>query len=416
MRNPPMQASPADGVPRAHVLGATLQVVKELGKGAFGVALLCRPRSLSPMRGAAGAAGLVVVKVVSLKKLSPELRAHALAEARLLSKLSHPNVVRCKDVWIEEAATSQYAGCLAMSMEYCNGGDIAKAIARHGAAGTRFSSAAVGRFAAQLMRALAYLHARKVIHRDVKPANIFLKDDGHNVALGDFGVSRTFEFSHEHIATYAGTPAYMPPEILQRKSYGTAVDTWCAGVVLYEMMVRRRPYLKSDALSPHDPLPALHAMRGTFDDVLIDITAQCLHVDPQGRPSAAAAADTLAGYIAPEAPPRGPQSPLKRRPPLPTDWPRDDGDHAAARRRAARVNTSRETLAMNAHALALEPPCGPQLLAAVGSTTMLALLEAAVALYAPHSEAAALSAAGRVLGEHEARDTVLELIRTQYFS
>ena len=118
--------------------------------------------------------------------------------------------------------------------------------------------------AEQLCRALGHAHARRVVHGDIKPANVLISQHG-SVKVGDFGVARLAEGSSAGAAaaTIAGTPKYMAPEQARGRGTTTASDVYSVGVVLYEMLAGRPPFSGSSVVDlalahlqdPPPPLP-----------------------------------------------------------------------------------------------------------------------------------------------------------------
>merc|ERR1719262_733640 len=99
--------------------------------------------------------------------------------------------------------------------------------------GGRLAEPVIGRWLRQLLEALDYIHNRGVVHREVKTSNVFLKDSWCTALLGDFGISEVLACP-TFAKACAGTPAYMSPEAVRNERYGTAVDVWAVGVILYE--------------------------------------------------------------------------------------------------------------------------------------------------------------------------------------
>ncbi|KAL3507319.1 hypothetical protein ACH5RR_032701 [Cinchona calisaya] len=109
-----------------------------------------------------------------------------------------------------------------------------------------FPEAVIGRIAFQVLTGLDYLHARKIVHCDIKPANLLI-DKHMNVKIGDFGVSSKITGLEDPCKTYAGTCAYMGPERYDPYTYGGnafAGDVWSLGLTLMEMYIGYYPYLK----------------------------------------------------------------------------------------------------------------------------------------------------------------------------
>lgn len=96
----------------------------------------------------------------------------------------------------------------------------------------------------QLCLALKYCHDNKVLHLDIKTANVFL-DANNDIKLGDFGMARNLENTNQCFNSFAGTPLYLPPEIINGQSYSFKADVWSLGVVLYEMAALKVPFMES---------------------------------------------------------------------------------------------------------------------------------------------------------------------------
>ena len=161
--------------------------------------------------------------------------------------------------------------------------------------------AEVARLGAEVADALAYCHSRRVVHRDVKPGNLFADPDGR-YKIGDFGVSRTMEHTTGALS-HKGTEAYMAPELFRGEPYGADVDVYALGLVLYQLLNGNRlPFLppapapvgyrdretaKAKRLSG-EPLPAL----ACAPELLAAVLAAC-SPDPVMRPSAAQLRDMV---------------------------------------------------------------------------------------------------------------------------
>lgn len=101
-------------------------------------------------------------------------------------------------------------------------------------------------FVVQMVSALKYLHAHKVIHRDLKLGNLFV-DDKMEIKIGDFGLATKLEFDGDRKRTICGTPNYIAPEILEGKNgHSYEVDTWSLGVIIYTLLVGKPPFETSD--------------------------------------------------------------------------------------------------------------------------------------------------------------------------
>ena len=219
---------------------------------------------------------------IALKLISPHLAAddHArkrfLTEARAAAALDHPNICT-----IHETAETD-DGVPYIAMAFCAGDTLKQRIAR----GTIGSGEAV-RVAMQMARGLAAAHARGIIHRDVKPGNVMIGDDGL-VKLVDFGLARLADMTVTAPGLARGTFAYMAPELLRGQTASPQTDLWSLGVVLYEMLAGVRPFrAESDAallyaIVNERPEPVEH-LRPDLPLPLSDIIDRLLHEDPDAR-------------------------------------------------------------------------------------------------------------------------------------
>lgn len=123
-------------------------------------------------------------------------------------------------------------------MIHCEGGEIYTKIKE--AKSKHFSEDQVLDWFVQMCLALYYLHERKILHRDLKTQNIFLKNG--KIRLGDFGIAKVLDSTRDFANTVIGTPYYMSPELFKSKPYGYKSDIWALGCVLYEMTMLRHAF------------------------------------------------------------------------------------------------------------------------------------------------------------------------------
>ncbi len=263
------------------------QVVAELGRGGTGTVFLARQERLGGR--------LVALKVLSSAgALSERARARFLDEAKALARLRHDHVVTVHDV-VEAPALCAYA------MEWVEGRSLASLLdavpAAGGGSGPATPEVFFCRIALQVARALGAVHDAGLVHRDVKPSNVMVRDDGRAV-LVDFGLARPTDATIT--AGFAGTLAYAAPEQLAGApdEVNARGDVYGLGATLYHALARRRAF---DGTSPaalaramEAGAPALRRRNTRVSRDLDTIVATAMASDPARRyPSAHAFADDL---------------------------------------------------------------------------------------------------------------------------
>ncbi len=204
------------------------EIVDEIGKGAMGIVYLAR----DPLIGR-----LVALKTFrigySVKDQEMEqFRIRFMREAQSAGILAHPNIVTIHDV--VEASDE---GLAFIAMEYVRGTNLKLML--QGDQPMTFP--AVLDVISQVGEALDYAHANRVVHRDVKPANILINQEGR-VKITDFGIARLDSSNLTQEGQLLGTPNYMAPEQIQGREVDHRADLFSLGVVLYEMLTRHKPF------------------------------------------------------------------------------------------------------------------------------------------------------------------------------
>ncbi|KAK2637931.1 hypothetical protein Ddye_025726 [Dipteronia dyeriana] len=202
-------------------LKSSYQLYEEIGRGRFGTISRCFSQSSNDF---------YACKVIDKSLLTDSLDRDCLQnEAKFMTLLSpHPNIVQVFDVFEDNES-------LSIVMELCQPVTLYDAIVKNPVCETRAAA-----YMKQLLTAIAHCHRNGVVHRDVKPENVFL-DSRNRVKLGDFGSA---DWSSEERSTcgIVGTPYYVAPEVVMGREYNEKVDVWSAGVVLYTMLAGIPPF------------------------------------------------------------------------------------------------------------------------------------------------------------------------------
>ena len=270
------------------------RLLEQIGEGAFGVV----HRAVQPQVG----------REVAIKAIHPDLANHPdfvrrfEREAQLVARLEHPHIVPLYDYWREPDAAY-------LVMRLLRGGSLDDLIEQ----GPIDASQAAGIFD-QVAAALSAAHGQGVVHRDVKPGNVLLDEQG-NAYLTDFGVALDAGSPEKTMGTMLrGTPAYLSPEQIRLEPASPRSDVYALGIVLYEMLTGSYPFEESSLqalLDRHlnDDLPSVRESRPelppTVDAVVARATAKDT-VDRFGDATSLAAAFRAAIDEATAAPiPRG---------------------------------------------------------------------------------------------------------------
>src|SRR4051794_655822 len=205
------------------------------------------------------------------------------AEMRTLAALDHPSLVTVFDAGTDGESQQPY-----LVMQLVEGPTLAQEL-RAG----RLTADRSARYGAALADALAYVHERGLVHRDVKPANVLISEDGR-VHLADFGIARLVDAAHEtRTGDVLGTPAYFAPEQVAGEGVGPGADVYALGIVLIECVTGRRPFegtavevaMARLARSPDIP----EELPEDWQSLLRAMTER----QPEARPSAGHVAETL---------------------------------------------------------------------------------------------------------------------------
>ncbi|PWW63338.1 protein kinase domain-containing protein [Actinokineospora spheciospongiae] len=270
-----------------HVIADRYRLDEELGEGGMGV-VWC-------------ATDLELGRAVALKRSRDGDTGQIRREARIGAGLLHQNVVTVFDTVVdgeERWLVTEYLPARSLEQVIEADGPLPEDL--------------VARIGAQLADALAAMHARGIVHRDVKPGNVLVTGDG-TAKLTDLGIARWAEVTRTGGAQLTGTVGYVAPEVADGHDAGPAADVFSLGATLYAAVEGHSPW----GTGEDGPFVQMRrAAAGRVDpfhraDRLRPVLTALLRVDPAGRPTAAEATLALAGGQ--EVPPRRPGPPGRRR-------------------------------------------------------------------------------------------------------
>ncbi|CAD8063714.1 unnamed protein product [Paramecium sonneborni] len=197
------------------------EILDILGKGGFGKVFKVKRKKNNK---------LYAMKVMSKAKIIQKKSITAvLNEKNLLTQLCHPFIVNMHSAFQDREN-------LYLLLDLLSGGDMRYHICKN----KRFSEEEAQFFAACIILSLEYLHQQGIIHRDLKPENLVFDEQGY-LRLTDMGIARVWR--PENASDTSGTPGYMAPEVMCKQNHGIAVDFFALGVIIYECMLGKRPYV-----------------------------------------------------------------------------------------------------------------------------------------------------------------------------
>ena len=210
---------------------ARFRKIKRIGSGANGETYLAKDTTDGKS---------VVAKVLNTKDMDNRDLRYAFSEIRCLTSLQHPFIIGHK-------ADHYDTNALLIVTEYAEGGDLEQVIAHQGEGDGFFTENHAMFIFLQLCSAVHTIHAARMLHRDIKSANVFLTANGV-VKLGDFGYSQSYygTISDKVAETFCGTPCYLSPEVWEGSKYSKKADAWSLGVVLYELLFLQKPFASSN--------------------------------------------------------------------------------------------------------------------------------------------------------------------------
>jgi serine/threonine protein kinase len=201
------------------------------------------------------------------------------AEIELLTNFRHERIVTY-------FGTDRAANFLAILMEYVPGRSIYNRLLEYGA----FSESITRKYTRQLLEGLVYLHENRIVHRDIKGANVLIDAQG-NVKLADFGASRRFQ-SCTGFKSVHGTPYWMAPEVINGKGYGCKSDVWSLACTVVEMLTTQPPLVGLEPMAAlfkigQESTPPQYLIPPNVSQLVELFLLDCFLRDADTRPPAA---------------------------------------------------------------------------------------------------------------------------------
>lgn len=222
------------------------------------------------------------LKKVKLPSLSDKEKQNALNEVRLLASVQHENVVAYKEAFFDDRTR-----CLCIVQELANSGDLLQQINKCKKERVYLRESDVWRYLYGMSMGLKALHDLKILHRDLKCANVFLNSSHEGVIakLGDFNVSKVAK--RGLCMTQTGTPYYASPEVWRDMPYDAKSDMWSLGCVLYEMVALQPPFRAEDMEGLYRKVTKGQYPRipSHYTQDLSEVIGMLLQVNPRQRPS-----------------------------------------------------------------------------------------------------------------------------------
>jgi NIMA (never in mitosis gene a)-related kinase len=246
------------------------EIIRELGKGAYGSVFQVRRKEDG---------SIYAMKKVDLSKLNNKEKENSLNEVRILASITSPNVISYKDSFYDEKNSM-----LCIVMEFADNGDLEGKVNANIKARSNFKEHEIWNIVAQIAYGLKALHDKKIMHRDLKCANIFLTKN-NDVKIGDMNVSKVLRMGM--LSTQTGTPYYASPEVWKDRPYDYKSDIWSFGCIIYEMCTSKPPFRGNSMEQVYNKV-----IKGSYEQIspiytkeLKSLIHHLLQVSPLGRPN-----------------------------------------------------------------------------------------------------------------------------------
>ena len=222
---------------------------------------------------------IYALKKVKLLNLNGKEKTNSLNEVRILASIKSKYVISYKEAFFDEKDST-----LGIVMEYADNGDLYQKIVEYKKRKIYFEEIDIWKIFIQLVKGLKALHDLRILHRDLKSANVFLFKNG-NAKLGDLNVSKVAKRGLGY--TQTGTPYYASPEIWKDLPYDNKSDIWSLGCVLYEMITLHPPFIAKNMDDLYKKVLSgdVSALPNKFSNDLYEVVCLLLKINQNKRPN-----------------------------------------------------------------------------------------------------------------------------------
>jgi len=240
------------------------ETVKCIGKGSFAKVMMVKKKDTGD---------IFAMKCLTKKDLVKRKQIqHTMTEREVISNIKHPFIVSLHFAFQTETK-------LYLVTDFFNGGELFWHLKNE----NNFTETRARFYAAEIVLALECLHESGIVYRDMKPENLLLDSDGH-IRLTDFGLSKDSLHGNAVTKTFCGTPEYLAPEVVRQEPYGTAVDWWALGVLIFEMLHGLPPFYNKNLREMYhailnNPIP----FPVTFSQDVQEIISGLMERNPKNR-------------------------------------------------------------------------------------------------------------------------------------
>ena len=244
-------------------LGDYIFTRKRIGKGAFSTIYKGKHKDTGKY---------YAIKEISFENLE-KIRDSIKREFTLMKNLNHQNIIKLHEVFFDNDERNIY-----LVIDYFPRGDFAKFLN-----GKALKEKYAKKYMRQLVEGLKYLYEKQILHRDLKPQNILVSEEG-NLVITDFGFARYTDNEHM-LNTLCGSPMYMAPEIMLKKRYNNKSDLWSVGVIFYEVLFGTTPYKAKNMIDLMTGIKrkAVSLPKNNLSSECRDLLVNLLRRDPNRR-------------------------------------------------------------------------------------------------------------------------------------